>query len=107
METAGCGVGQAGSPTLAHASPLTTLAHVAVGETREVRGRGETFVSWHPAGPAGLPATPDKGEAGWWAWRVDRHTAEPLRPPTPVGEGGGRWQGGCQGAGGRSFPDKG
>ncbi len=28
----------AGSPTLAHAPPLTTLAHVAVGDTREVGG---------------------------------------------------------------------
>jgi hypothetical protein len=50
------------------------------------------FVGWHPAGPVGLPATPEEGEAGWRAWQVDRHTAELLRPPTPVGEGrtGGR-----------------
>jgi hypothetical protein len=34
VETAGCDLKQAGSSTL----PLTTLAHVAVGETREVGG---------------------------------------------------------------------
>jgi hypothetical protein len=59
-------VGQTGPSTLAHAPPLTTLAHVAVGETREVGGRGEVWVSWHLAGPAGKPATPEEGEA-WQA----------------------------------------
>jgi hypothetical protein len=39
VETAG--VGQIGPSMLAPAPPLTTLAHVAVGETREVGGRGE------------------------------------------------------------------
>jgi hypothetical protein len=34
VETAGCSLKQAGSSTL----PLTTLAHVAVGKTREVAG---------------------------------------------------------------------
>ncbi len=42
VETAGCGVGQTGPSMLAHTPPLTTLAHMAVGETREIRGRGET-----------------------------------------------------------------
>ncbi len=55
------GVGQAGPSALAHAPPLTTLAHVEVGETREVGGRGDVSVSWHPAGPAGKPATPEEG----------------------------------------------
>jgi hypothetical protein len=81
VETAG--VGQTGPSTLAHAPPLTTLAHVAVGETREVGGRGEVWVSGHPAGPAGKPAPPEEGEA----WRVDRHPAELLHPPSPVGGG--------------------
>ncbi len=36
VETAG--VGQTGPSMLAHTPPLTTLAHVAVGETREVGG---------------------------------------------------------------------
>jgi hypothetical protein len=40
VETAG-GVSEwAGSPTQAHTPPLTTLAHVAVGKTREVGGGG-------------------------------------------------------------------
>ncbi len=34
VETAGCGLKQAGSST----QPLTMLAHMAVGETREVAG---------------------------------------------------------------------
>jgi hypothetical protein len=42
VETAGCGVGQTGPSTLAHTPPLTTLTHIAVGEAREVGGRGET-----------------------------------------------------------------
>ncbi len=37
VETAGCSLKQAGSSTL----PLTTLAHVAVGETREVADEKE------------------------------------------------------------------
>ncbi len=32
---------QAGSPMLVHGPPLTTLAYMAVGKTREVGGRGE------------------------------------------------------------------
>jgi hypothetical protein len=39
LETACCGVGQAGPSTLVHSSPLTTSAHV--GETREVGGGGQ------------------------------------------------------------------
>jgi hypothetical protein len=39
LETAGCGVGQAGTSMLAHSSPLTTSA--LVGETREVGGQGK------------------------------------------------------------------
>jgi hypothetical protein len=39
--TTGCGLKQAGSPSL----PLTTLAHVAVGEIREVAGREGAFSS--------------------------------------------------------------
>jgi hypothetical protein len=59
VETAGCDLEQAGSSTL----PLTTLAHVAVGETREVGGREEALDSWHPACPASSPANPEEGEA--------------------------------------------
>jgi hypothetical protein len=93
VETAGCGVGragagcvvgQAGPPAPAHTSPLTMLTHVAVGETREVGGRGGAYNGWHPAGPAGSPATPEEGEAGR-AWRVDRHPADLLHPPSPGG----------------------
>jgi hypothetical protein len=80
-------VGQAGPFTLAHVSPLTTLAHVEVGEAREVGGRGEMCVGWHPAGPSSLPATPEEGEAGR-AWWDDRHPAGLMHPPSPAGEGG-------------------
>ncbi len=41
VETTGCGLKQAGSPSL----PLTTLAHVAVGGIREVTGREGDFSS--------------------------------------------------------------
>jgi hypothetical protein len=83
------GVGQAGPSTLAHAPPLTTFAHLAVGETWEVGRRGGVLVSWHPAGPAGKPATPEEGEAwrAWRAWRVDRQPAELLPTPSPAGGG--------------------
>ncbi len=76
VETAGGVLERAGSPTLAHLLPLTTLAHVAVGETMEVGGWGEVLDSWHTAGPAGSPTTPEEGEA-WqrWARRGDRHPA--------------------------------
>ncbi len=82
---------------LAHTPPLTTLTHVAVGETRVVGGRGEIFDSWHPAGLASPPTTPEEGEARWRAWRVDHHTVELLHPPTPVEEGGqvAGWVSGC------------
>ncbi len=86
METAGRVVLQAGSTQL----PLATLAHVAVGELSEVRGREEALVSWHPACPARSPATPVEGEAEWrGAWRAGR-TAGMLRPPSPLGGGGSR-----------------
>jgi hypothetical protein len=72
LETVGCSLEQAGSSML----PLTTLAHMAVGETREVAGRKGPLISWHPAGPAGSPATPVEGEAEWrGAWRADRRAA--------------------------------
>ncbi len=64
------------------------LAHVAVGETREVGGQGEACDGWHPASPAGLPTTPVEGETGR-VWRVDRHPAGLLLPPSLVGGGGG------------------
>ncbi len=73
VETAGCGVGpagagcvvgQAGPPAPAHTSPLTTLAHMAVGETREVGGREGVCNGWHPAGPAGSPAAQRRGRWG-------------------------------------------
>jgi hypothetical protein len=97
------GVGQAGPSTLAHAPPLTTFAHVAVGETREVGRRGGVCVSWHPAGPAGKPATPEDGEA----WRVDRHPAELLPSPSPAGGGGGdSWRGGRQSVGRAPSPTR-
>jgi hypothetical protein len=76
-----------GLSMLARTPPLTTLAHVAVGETREVGGRGEECDSWHSAGPAGLPTTPEEGETGR-AWRLDRHPAGLLHPPPPAGGGG-------------------
>ncbi len=57
------GLEQAGSPTLTYTSPRTTLAHVAVGETREVVGQGEVCDSWVPACPARSPTTPEEGEA--------------------------------------------
>jgi hypothetical protein len=83
METAGCDVWQAGSSTL----PLATLAHV--GKPSEAEGREETLISWHPACPARSPATPEEGEAEWrGAWRAGR-TAGLLRPPAPLGGGGG------------------
>ncbi len=100
LETAGCGVGpagagcvvgQAGAPAPAP-SPLTMLAHVAVGETREVGGREGVCEGWHPAGPAGSPATPEVGEAGR-ARRVDRHPADVLHPPFPAWGGGGAGSG--------------
>jgi hypothetical protein len=102
MEIAGCDVEQAGSSTL----PLTTLAHVAVGETREVGGQEESLDSWHPACPARLPATPEEGEAEWrGAWQADRRTAGLLRPPAPFGGGGGsRKQGGGQSEGEENLP---
>ncbi len=96
VETAGCGVGQAGPSTFTHMPPLTMLAHVAVGETRQVGGRGEVYAGWQPAGPAGPPATPEEGEAGR-AWQVDRHPAGLLHPLSPAG-GGDSWQGGRQSA---------
>jgi hypothetical protein len=116
LETAGCGVGpagagcvvgQAGPPAPAHMSPLTTLAHVAVGETREVGGREGACNGWHPASPAGSPATPEEGVGGG-ARRVDRHPADLLHPPSPA------WGGGETGSGAgvrvqewSSLPDKG
>jgi hypothetical protein len=96
VETVSCGVGQAGPSTFTHTPPLTTLAHVAVGETRQVGVRGEVYDGWQPAGPAGLPATPEEGEAGR-AWRVDCHPAGLLHPPSPAG-GGDSWQGRRQSA---------
>jgi hypothetical protein len=63
VETAGGVSKQAGSSTLWHLLPLTTLAHVAVGETMEVGGQGEALDSWHTASPAGSPTTPEEGEA--------------------------------------------
>ncbi len=87
LETAGCDVGRAGVSTLAHSFPLTTSAHV--GETREVWGQGRAGECWLPACLAHAPSTPEgEGEVGWRAWRGDRQTAEPLRPPPLVGEGG-------------------
>ncbi len=82
---AGCGLEQAGSLALAYTPPRTTLTHV--GETREAVGRGEACDGWHPAGPAGSPTTPVEGEEGR-AWRVDRHPAGLLLPPSPVKGGG-------------------
>ncbi len=101
METAGCVVEQAGSPTL----PLTTLTNVAVGEPGDVEGREETLASWQPACPARSPATPEEGKAEWHgACQADR-TAGLLRPPTPLGGGGGsRKQGGGQSEGEENLP---
>jgi hypothetical protein len=100
------GVGQAGPSTLADAPPLTTFAHVAVGETWEVGRQGGVCVSWHPAGPVGKPATREEGEA-WRAWRVDRHLAELLPSPSPAGGGGGdNWRGGRQSVGRAPSPSR-
>ncbi len=96
-------MGQTGPSTLAHAPPLTTLAHVAVGESREVGRRGGVCVSWHPAGPAGRPATPEEGEA----WRVDRHPTELLHPRPQLGVGGDSWRGGRQSVGRELLPQRG
>jgi hypothetical protein len=96
-------VEQAGSSTLL----LTTLPHVAVGETREVGGREESLDSWHPACPACSPATPEEREAEWrGAWRADRSTAGLFCPPAPFGGGGGgsRKQGGGQSEGEENLP---
>ncbi len=57
---AGCDPEQAGIPS--RASPLTALAHV--GEPGEVEGWEEVCVSWVPAVPAGMPATPGWGRQG-------------------------------------------
>jgi hypothetical protein len=76
VETAG--VGQTGPSTLAHAPPLTTLAHL--GETREVGGEVKCVSAGWQA------CDPKEGEA-WQAWRVDRHPAELLHPPSPAAGG--------------------
>ncbi len=71
------------------------------------RWRGEERgVSWHPAGPAGLPANPEMGEARWrGAWQVDRRTASLLYPsPQHGGEAGSR--AGISVQEGRSSPDE-
>ncbi len=47
VETAGCDLEQAGSSML----PLTTLAHVAVGETREVGGARRSVRQLAPSLP--------------------------------------------------------
>jgi hypothetical protein len=77
-----------------------------VGETREVGGQGRAGEGWPPAGPAHAPATPE-GEVGWQAWRVDRQTAELLRPPPPVGEEGTGGRAGARVQEESSFPDDG
>jgi hypothetical protein len=97
-------VGRAGVSTLAHSFPLTTSAHV--GETREGWGQGRAVECWLPAGPARAPSTPE-GEVGWRAWRGDRQTAEPLRPPPLVGEGGTGGRAGARVQEESSFPDEG
>jgi hypothetical protein len=59
--TAGCGVGLAGSSTLAHRPPLTTLAHMAVGETKEVGGARRNVGQLAPSLPGWLPYDPSGG----------------------------------------------
>jgi hypothetical protein len=97
LETAGCGVGpagagcvvgQAGSPAPAP-SPLTMLAHVAVGETREVGGR--VTAGTQPARQARLPPQ-RRGRRG----RRGRLTAIQLICCTPRPRRGGRQSAGVE-----------
>jgi hypothetical protein len=101
------GLGLAGTPTQVATPPVTTLAHV--GEAREVGGRGEEFVSCHPACLAGSPMTPVEGEAGRPGVRPDDHptAAALLRPPSPAGGEGDRCRVWRQGGEERSFHDQG
>jgi hypothetical protein len=80
--TAGGGQGQVVFSTSANTSPLAMLAHVGGRYGGEEKGTGTQ--------PAWLARfNPKVGEAGWCgAWRVDSHTAVPLRPPPPAGGGG-------------------
>ncbi len=95
--TTGCCLGQVGSPACAPRLPLATCAQV--GEPGEVEGWGVGWVSWHAAGPAGRPATPQMGEVSWRGARLGDRTAL-IPPPTPARgeEAGGRssvtvWEG--------------
>jgi hypothetical protein len=84
--TAGCCSGQ-DCFTARTLSPRATLAHV--GESGEFGGRG--WVSWLPAWPAGVPTTPQLGEARWrGVWQGDRTAARGPPPPQPQ-LGGRRW----------------
>ncbi len=60
--TAGGGLVQVVFSIRTNLSPLATLAYV--GGPKEVWVCGEGFGSWHPTGPAGLPATPGWGKRG-------------------------------------------
>ncbi len=97
-------MGRAGVSTLAHSFLLTTSVHV--GETREVCGQGRAGECWLPACLARAPSSPE-GEVGWRAWRGDHQTAEPLRPPPLVGDGGTGSRAGARVQEESSFPDEG
>jgi hypothetical protein len=60
VETAGSGLKQAGSST----PPLTMLAHMAVGETREVGGARRKVGQLAPSRPIWLTCYPRGGEGG-------------------------------------------
>jgi hypothetical protein len=52
-------LGQVESSLRVFTSPLTMLANVGPGKAE---GQGEGWVSWHPACPARLPASPEVGK---------------------------------------------
>jgi hypothetical protein len=100
------GVGQAGPSTLAHAPPLTTLAHVAVGETREVGGELKCgSAGTQPARLASLlPQRRGRhgGRGGLTAIRLSCCTPHPQQ-----GGGGDSWWGGRQSVGGELLTRRG
>jgi hypothetical protein len=97
---AGDGLGQVESSPREFTSPLTMLAHVGPGEP------GEGWVSWHPACPAGSPASPEVEEARWQGpgglTTLLLHYSDPL----PQQGGRDRWQGVHQVAGGEDLSQR-
>ncbi len=83
-ETAGCGLEQAGSSTL----PLTTLAHVAVGETREVGGEKKRWTAGTQPARLACLLPPEEGEAEWRG-RLTAVLLVCCAPQPQLGVGGG------------------